>query len=170
MPCFRLATMWKCCYNDHVLAALRKALERWPAAKERLRRRIPRLCQQKRVAKVLLEVVRRDAVPVLESAESQPLAEPPHVPPPLGEGVRSPRLLRRAEPLGRSGSLGERCLKTGTRRCLARDGIEYILIGPLDRQLTVEIGYRVAWDEEHTLGARFRDGQLVELSGSVLRP
>jgi hypothetical protein len=49
-------------------------------------------------------------------------------------------------------------------------GIEYILIGPLDRQLTVEIGYRVEWDEEHTLGARFRDRQLVELCGSVLRP
>jgi hypothetical protein len=36
--------------------------------------------------------------------------------------------------------------------------------------LTLEIGYRVAWDEEHTLGARIQDGRLVGLSGSVLRP
>ena len=36
--------------------------------------------------------------------------------------------------------------------------------------LTVELGYRVAWDEEHTLGARIRDGRLVELNGSVLEP
>jgi hypothetical protein len=34
----------------------------------------------------------------------------------------------------------------------------------------VEIGYEVAWDEGHTLGARFRDGQALELSGSVLAP
>ncbi len=40
----------------------------------------------------------------------------------------------------------------------------------LDRMLTIELGYRVAWDEEHTLGARLRDGQLVELNGSVLEP
>jgi hypothetical protein len=34
----------------------------------------------------------------------------------------------------------------------------------------VEWGLRVAWDEEHTLGARMRDGELVELNGSVLAP
>ena len=33
--------------------------------------------------------------------------------------------------------------------------------------LTVEIAYRVAWDDEHTLGARFQDWMLVELNGSV---
>jgi hypothetical protein len=48
--------------------------------------------------------------------------------------------------------------------------LEYVLVAPLDGQLTVEIGYRVDWDEEHTLGARFRAGRLVELSGSVLAP
>jgi hypothetical protein len=47
---------------------------------------------------------------------------------------------------------------------------EFIRIAPLDGQLTTEIGYRVTWDEEHTLGARFRDGQLLELCGSVLAP
>jgi len=48
--------------------------------------------------------------------------------------------------------------------------VEFIKVTPLDGQLTVEIGYRVAWDEEHTLGARLREGQLVELCGSVLAP
>lgn len=48
--------------------------------------------------------------------------------------------------------------------------IEYVLVSPLDGILTVEIGLRVAWDEEHTLGARFRDGGLLELCGSVLAP
>jgi hypothetical protein len=45
---------------------------------------------------------------------------------------------------------------------------EFVQVIALGGQLTVEIGYRVAWDEEHTLGARLRDGQLVELCGSVL--
>jgi hypothetical protein len=45
---------------------------------------------------------------------------------------------------------------------------EFIRIAPLEGRLTIEIGYRVAWDEEHTLGARFRDGRFVELCGSVL--
>ena len=31
----------------------------------------------------------------------------------------------------------------------------------------VEIAYRVAWDEEHALGARFHDWALVEVNGSV---
>ena len=47
---------------------------------------------------------------------------------------------------------------------------EFVQVSPLSRQLTIEIGYRVAWDAEHTLGARLRDGQLVELCGSVLAP
>jgi hypothetical protein len=43
-------------------------------------------------------------------------------------------------------------------------------VAPLDGILTIEIGYQVAWDEEHTLGARIRDGALLELCGSVLAP
>jgi len=46
----------------------------------------------------------------------------------------------------------------------------FVSVTPLDGQPVVEIGYDVAWDEEHTLGARLRDGQLLELSGSVLAP
>jgi hypothetical protein len=48
--------------------------------------------------------------------------------------------------------------------------LEFVQVAPLDGVLTVEIGYRVAWDEEHTLGARFRGGKLFELCGSVLAP
>jgi hypothetical protein len=48
--------------------------------------------------------------------------------------------------------------------------IEFVAVILLDGELGVEIGYRVAWDEEHTLGARLRNGQLIELNGSVLPP
>ena len=41
---------------------------------------------------------------------------------------------------------------------------------PLSGVVTVDIGYRVTWDEEHTLCARIRDGQLLELCGNVLVP
>jgi hypothetical protein len=43
-------------------------------------------------------------------------------------------------------------------------------VAPLDGALTAEVGYSVTWDEEHTLGARLRDGNLLELCGSVLAP
>ena len=48
--------------------------------------------------------------------------------------------------------------------------IEFIAVVAVDGELGVDIGYRVAWDEEHTLGARLRNGQLMELNGSVLPP
>ena len=48
--------------------------------------------------------------------------------------------------------------------------IEFVQVAPLDGRLAVEIGLRVAWDEEHTLGARLSGGQLLELNGSVLAP
>jgi hypothetical protein len=40
----------------------------------------------------------------------------------------------------------------------------------LDGLPVIELGYQVSWDEEHTLGARLRDGRLIELSGSVVEP
>ncbi len=52
----------------------------------------------------------------------------------------------------------------------ANTAIEYIAVTPLGGALTIEVGYRAAWDEEHTLGARLRDGKLLELNGSVLPP
>jgi hypothetical protein len=46
----------------------------------------------------------------------------------------------------------------------------YVAVITLDRQLVLEFGYRAPWDEEHTLGARIKDGSLIELSGSVVEP
>jgi hypothetical protein len=46
----------------------------------------------------------------------------------------------------------------------------HVLVDTVDRAMAVELGYRAAWDEEHTLGARFRDGVLLELNGSVVLP
>ena len=48
--------------------------------------------------------------------------------------------------------------------------VEAVLVVELDGALATEVCYRVPWDEEHTLGARFRGGQWVELCGSTLVP
>ena len=48
--------------------------------------------------------------------------------------------------------------------------VRYVAVIPLDGSLLTEFGLTVPWDEEHTLGARFRDGRLLELCGSVLAP
>jgi hypothetical protein len=42
-----------------------------------------------------------------------------------------------------------------------------VLIEPLDGVPTIEIALSVAWDEEHTLGARIQEWRLLELCGSV---
>ena len=47
---------------------------------------------------------------------------------------------------------------------------EFVHVHRLERHTTVEIGYRAAWDEEHTLGAQIRDGRLLGLNGSVVAP
>ena len=43
----------------------------------------------------------------------------------------------------------------------------HVLIKPHRGVWIVEIGFRVAWDIEHTVGARFQDWNFVELNGSV---
>ena len=48
--------------------------------------------------------------------------------------------------------------------------IAFVAVPILAGERCVEIGYQVAWDDEHTLGARLRGGRLIELSGSVLPP
>lgn len=48
--------------------------------------------------------------------------------------------------------------------------IEFVAVTPLNGKFMLEFGYRVTWDEDHTLGARFHDGQFLELCGSVLCP
>jgi len=47
--------------------------------------------------------------------------------------------------------------------------VAHILIEPVERVPTIEIGYRVGWDEEHTVGARIRDWKLANFNGSVRR-
>lgn len=46
----------------------------------------------------------------------------------------------------------------------------FVSVLPVRGPLVTEVGYATAWDEEHTLGARFVDGALVELNGSVVGP
>ena len=46
----------------------------------------------------------------------------------------------------------------------------FVSVTPLSGVLTTELGYTTAWDEEHTLGARFESGKFIELCGSVLPP
>jgi Domain of unknown function (DUF6985) len=46
----------------------------------------------------------------------------------------------------------------------------FVSVTPLSGLLTTELGYTTAWDEEHTLGARFQSGEFIELCGSVLPP
>ena len=46
----------------------------------------------------------------------------------------------------------------------------FVSILPLNGTMTVELGYRTDWDEEHMLGARFQSHQFLELCGSVLPP
>ena len=49
---------------------------------------------------------------------------------------------------------------------------EWVRVEPLrgspEDSPTVEIAYRVAWDEEHTVGARIQEWRLFELCGSVI--
>jgi hypothetical protein len=44
----------------------------------------------------------------------------------------------------------------------------HVRVEPLGNLITVEIAFSVAWDEEHTVGARFQGWTFVELNGSVI--
>jgi hypothetical protein len=43
----------------------------------------------------------------------------------------------------------------------------HVFVETLQGFLTVEIAFRVGWDEEHTVGARFQDWKFIDLNGSV---
>lgn len=43
----------------------------------------------------------------------------------------------------------------------------HILVEPLGGVPTIEIAFKVGWDKEHTVGARFQDWHFIELNGSV---
>jgi hypothetical protein len=46
--------------------------------------------------------------------------------------------------------------------------LTFIAVAPLGAILTTELGYAVAWDEEHVLGVRFQSNTFVELCGSTV--
>jgi hypothetical protein len=45
--------------------------------------------------------------------------------------------------------------------------VESLHVNADELEFPIELRLTVAWDEEHTLGARVCDGELVELNGSV---
>ncbi|MDH4075000.1 MAG: hypothetical protein OEW29_03605 [Acidimicrobiia bacterium] len=46
----------------------------------------------------------------------------------------------------------------------------FVAVIVLDGLSTIEFGFEVPWDEEHTVGVCLRDGVVVECNGSVLEP
>jgi Domain of unknown function (DUF6985) len=46
----------------------------------------------------------------------------------------------------------------------------FVSVTPLGGVLTTELGYSTAWDDEHTLAARFQSGRFIELCASVTTP
>jgi len=46
--------------------------------------------------------------------------------------------------------------------------LQFITIGPMGDSMMTELGYDTEWDEEHTLGIRYRGGEFLELCGSTL--
>lgn len=88
-----------------------------------------------------------------------------------------PELFAHFEPYAEAVAAGELEAPTGgLPRIVAPSDVwphvaaEFVRVERIGGAFFVEVGYSVAWDEEHTLGARFRDGRLRELNGSVLAP
>ena len=52
----------------------------------------------------------------------------------------------------------------------SRVSLVFVSVTPLSGLLTTELGFTTAWDDEHTLAARFQSGKFIELCGSVLPP
>lgn len=46
----------------------------------------------------------------------------------------------------------------------------YVAVISLDGLPTIEFGYDVPWDDDHTIGVCIRGDEVVELNGSVLEP
>jgi len=43
----------------------------------------------------------------------------------------------------------------------------HVLVEPFEGSPMIEVAFHVAWDVEHTVAARFRNWQFIELNGSV---
>lgn len=65
------------------------------------------------------------------------------------------------EPLPRIASLAD---------VAAHVQMEFIHVAPDGGGVITELGFSTAWDTEHMVGLRFRDGRLQELCGSTLPP
>ncbi|MGB5757184.1 MAG: hypothetical protein WBM50_09740 [Acidimicrobiales bacterium] len=46
----------------------------------------------------------------------------------------------------------------------------FAVVITLDGSSTIEFGFEVPWDDEHTIGVCLRDDIVVECNGSVLEP
>jgi len=85
-------------------------------------------------------------------------------------------LFEHYEPYGEAVIAGELPAPSEARRIAvpgdvwSHVSLVFVSVTPLSGLLTTELGYATAWDDEHTLGARFQSGNFIELCGSVLRP
>ena len=86
-------------------------------------------------------------------------------------------LFEHHEPYAEAVTAGELPSPSGALPRIAAPGdvwshvsLVFVSVTPLSGLLTTELGYTTAWDDEHTLGARFQSGQFIELCGSVLTP
>jgi hypothetical protein len=84
-------------------------------------------------------------------------------------------LFEHYEPYGEAVTAGDLALPSEVRIAAPKDvwshvSLVFVSVTPLSGSLTTELGYATAWDDEHTLGARFQSGNFIELCGSVLRP
>ena len=80
---------------------------------------------------------------------------------PYAEAVTAGELPSPSEPLPRIAAPGD---------VWPHVSLVFVSVTPLSGLLTTELGYTTAWDDEHTLGARFQSGKFIELCGSVLPP
>lgn len=83
-------------------------------------------------------------------------------------------LLEHYEPYAEAVAAGDSRLDGGPLPALAAPDdvwphvtLCFVAVYPLGGVLTTELGYTVAWDEEHTLGVRFQGDRFVEVCGSV---
>ena len=84
-------------------------------------------------------------------------------------------LFEHYEPYGEAVTAGDLALPSEVRIAAPKDvwshvSLVFVSVTPLSGLLTTELGYSTAWDDEHTLGARFQAGKFIELCGSDLRP
>lgn len=87
--------------------------------------------------------------------------------PALGELVRSRGLWRGTVHLD---SRATPIAVAGTRSAPDPVALAFVSVLPMNGTTVTELGYATAWDEEHTPGVRFADGEFVELCASVLPP